>query len=235
MVRFLPGRRLFKSPGNPLTGAKNAWRYAGRAAKTLGNAPAYQSGSYAGRILYDEYNKMKAADSEFSNVRKNMNKKYTEGAISKIHKRYMKKPKKMDEKLKEITGEFVSDYNAFLTSYHTLFNTILQTMFTAQADHYNELKSFTQIVRAMTNVAKTEPNKLYFPKSSLDKFDRELGRAMNDLKIQLTKDYGNVKRLAMGWRYPIGFLSRFVRKKRLEMKEKNEIPKLIEEIESLRK
>jgi len=231
MARFAPIRRRIKSPGNPLTGAGNVVSYARRAARNLGRAPAYQSGSYVGRILFDEYNKTKAADTRFSDAKKNMNKRYTKDAITKIHKRYMKKPKEMDKALEQLTTAFVKDYNFFLAAYHKVFDLILQTMITAQADHYGGLKSFDEIVQKVDYIAQHNPHKLYF---SLDRFEREFKIAIKDLVKQLRRDYTNVKKLAVGKRYALGYISRFIRKRKSEMRERRAIPQLVSEIESFK-
>lgn len=234
MVRFAPVSRMVKSPGTPLTWAKSLGGFAGSAARNLGRAPAYQSGGYAGRILFDEYNKTKAADTRFSDAKKNLNRRYTEKAIANIHKRYMKKPREMDKELERLTNAFIKDYNTFLTSYHKVFDLILQTMVTAQADHYGGLKSFEQIVEKIEYVAEHNPRRIYFPKPALDKFEREFNIAMRDLVKQLRRDYTRIKRMATGRRYALGYISRYVRKRSSEIREKRAIPQLISEIESFK-
>jgi|TARA_B100001964_G_C14216374_1_gene593003 hypothetical protein len=108
-------------------------------------------------------------------------------------------------------------------------------MVTAQADHYSGLVSFQDIVLAVELIVEQNPTKLYFSKSALDKFEREFDIASKDLIKQLGKDYSKVKRMSTGKSYAVGYFSRFVRKRRLERKEKNELPQLIAEITSFRK
>lgn len=146
----------------------------------------------------------------------------------------MRNPKEMDKAMEQLTKFFVKDYNNYLTAYHKVFELILGTMITAQADHYYGLKSFEKIVEKMEYVAEHNPRKIYFPKPSLDKFEREFNIATRDLVKQLRRDYTRVKRLSTGRRYALGYMSRFVRKRSSEMREKKAIPQLVSEIESFK-
>ena len=239
MVRITPFTRVIKGPGNPLTGARNLASFAMYALRALQSAPAYQSGSVAGTVLYNLYNKTKASGSKFSRAKKNLLKKYTEKALAKIHTRNMKNAANMDKEMDKLTSGFAKDYNMFLTEYNVLFDAIANTIEVAQADHYEGLTSFKQILKEVDGIAKLDAadpkkRKLYFPKPALDKFDREFKIAMRDLSDQLQKEYVEVKRLSTGRRYALGYLARFARKRSSENKEMKAIGILEKDITSFK-
>jgi hypothetical protein len=183
--------------------------------ETLGQVSVF---SLTGSIIAD-FVKVKKEDQEFKKIIKKLTgRKYKPKIIENLQKKYMDKPEVYEKKVNELADKFIDDYSKFREKYSVIFDAIIKTIEAAEKEEYQEIIGIKEVIREIGKVATNKPGRLYFPKGSREKFEKEFTDIFELLKKQLTEEYVVFQGTFEGKKNAFGFFSKFVSRRSAERK-----------------